>query len=69
MLFNIRTLLCVIGVPSESAANEWDADPILLAHRGLVRHAPDNLEAEGLAVEAAGKLSLTWAQIKTAASR
>ena len=29
----------------------------------------NNLQAEGLAVEPAGKLSLTWGQIKAAARR
>ena len=52
MSFNMCTLLCVIGASSESGANESDADPILLAHRGLVRHAPENtLPGFGAAVE------------------
>ena len=42
MLFKMPMLLCVIGAPPEPAANEPNADPILLAHRGLVRHAPEN---------------------------
>ena len=42
MLFNMPMLLCVIGAPPEPVANEPDANPILLAHRGLVRHAPEN---------------------------
>ena len=42
MLFNLPMLLCVIGAPPEPAANKSDTDPILLAHRGLVRHAPEN---------------------------
>ena len=42
MLFNMPMLLCMIGAPSEPTADESDADPILLAHRGLVRHAPEN---------------------------
>ncbi|MDE0013634.1 MAG: glycerophosphodiester phosphodiesterase family protein, partial [Candidatus Poribacteria bacterium] len=41
MSLNMRMLLCVIGA-SEPAVNESDAAPILLAHRGLVRHAPEN---------------------------
>ncbi|RKU28527.1 hypothetical protein C6499_09980 [Candidatus Poribacteria bacterium] len=42
MLFNLPMLLCVIGAPPEPGVNESDTDPILLAHRGLVRHAPEN---------------------------
>ena len=42
MLFNLPMLLCVIGAPPEPAVNKSDTDPILLAHRGLVRHAPEN---------------------------
>ena len=42
MSLNILMLSCVIAAPPEPAANETDADPILLAHRGVVRHAPEN---------------------------
>ena len=42
MSFNTLMFSCVIGAPSEPAPNESDANPILLAHRGLVRHAPEN---------------------------
>lgn len=42
MLFNLPMFLCVIGAPPEPAVNESNTDPILLAHRGLVRHAPEN---------------------------
>ena len=40
MSLNILMLSCVIAAPPEPAANESVADPILLAHRGVVRHAP-----------------------------
>ena len=42
MSFHTLMFSGVIGAPPEPAANESDADPILLAHRGLVRHAPEN---------------------------
>ena len=45
-------------------------DEVRLYDRALSqKEVSNNLKAEGLAVEAAGKLSLTWAQIKAAASR
>ena len=42
MSFNIPILTCVIAAPPKPAANESSTDPILLAHRGLVQHAPEN---------------------------
>ena len=42
MSLNILMLSCVIAAPPEPAANESVVDPILLAHRGVVRHAPEN---------------------------
>ena len=42
MLFNMLMLRCVIAVPPEPETNELPTDPILLAHRGLVQHAPEN---------------------------
>ena len=42
MSLNILMLSCVIAAPPEPAANASVADPILLAHRGVVRHAPEN---------------------------
>jgi len=45
-------------------------DEVRLYDRALSeKEVSNNLEAEGLAVEAAGKLSLTWGQIKAAANR
>ena len=45
-------------------------DEVRLYDRALSeKEVSNNLKAEGLAVEAAGKLSLTWAQIKAAAGR
>lgn len=42
MLFNMLMFRSVIAASPEPAANASSADPILLAHRGLVRHAPEN---------------------------
>ena len=42
MSFNMLMLTCVIATPSEPEIKESSADPILLAHRGLVQHAPEN---------------------------
>ena len=42
MSLSMLMLSCVIAAPPEAGADEGDADPILLAHRGLVRHAPEN---------------------------
>ena len=41
MSFNMLILMCVIAAP-EPEMNELPEDPILLAHRGLVQHAPEN---------------------------
>lgn len=35
-------LMCAIAVPPEPEMNASIVDPILLAHRGLVQHAPEN---------------------------
>ena len=52
MPFNISMLKCMITVPLEPAVNESVPDPILLAHRGLVQHAPENtLPAFAAAIE------------------
>ena len=42
MSFNMLMLKCVIAAPPEPEMNASPADPILLAHRGLVQHAPEN---------------------------
>ena len=42
MSFNMLMLMCVIAAPSETETNEAPGDPILLAHRGVVQHAPEN---------------------------
>ncbi len=42
MSLNMLMLICVIAAPSETETNESPGDPILLAHRGLVQHAPEN---------------------------
>lgn len=42
MSFNMSLLTCVIAAPPEPVTNASSADPILLAHRGLVQHAPEN---------------------------
>lgn len=42
MSFNIPLLTCMIAAPLASGTNASLADPILLAHRGLVQHAPEN---------------------------
>ena len=42
MSFNMLMLMCVITAPPEPETNELPKDPILLAHRGLVQHAPEN---------------------------
>ena len=41
MSFNMLMLMCVITAP-DPEMNELPGDPILLAHRGLVQHAPEN---------------------------
>ena len=41
MSFNMLMLMCVIAAP-EPEMNALPEDPILLAHRGLVQHAPEN---------------------------
>ncbi len=52
MSFNMLIFMCAIAAPPEPAANESVADPILLAHRGLVQHAPENtLPAFAAAIE------------------
>ena len=42
MSFNMLMFMCVIAAPPEPEMNESPRDPILLAHRGLVQHAPEN---------------------------
>ena len=42
MSFNMLIPMCVIAAPPEPEMNASSADPILLAHRGLVQHAPEN---------------------------
>ena len=42
MSFNMLVFMCVIAAPPEPETNESPRDPILLAHRGLVQHAPEN---------------------------
>ena len=42
MSFNMLMLMCVMAAPSEPETHESPRDPILLAHRGLVQHAPEN---------------------------
>ena len=42
MPFNMLMLTCVIAAPSEPKIHESPTNPILLAHRGLARHAPEN---------------------------
>lgn len=52
MSFNMLMLTCVIAASPEPMANESVADPIVLAHRGLVQHAPENtLPAFAAAIE------------------
>ena len=52
MSFNMLMFTCAIAVPPESTAHASVADPILLAHRGLVEHAPENtLPAFAAAIE------------------
>ena len=45
MVFNLPIILGTITAPAASTSDEQDRDPILLAHRGLVRHAPENTAA------------------------
>lgn len=55
---------------NEDFVHKGMIDEVRLYDRALSeKEVSNNLEAEGLAVEAAGKLSLTWAQIKAAVSR
>ena len=55
---------------NEDFVHKGMIDEVRLYDRALSeKEVSNNLEAEGLAVEAAGKLSLTWGQIKAAASR
>ena len=52
MSFNILMFTCAITALPESTAHAPVADPILLAHRGLVEHAPENtLPAFAAAIE------------------
>jgi len=67
MSFNMSILLCAVGAPPEPAANESDTDPILLAHRGLVRHAPENtLPGFAAAIELGLSLELDVYQTRDA---
>ena len=51
MSFNMLMLMCVIAAP-EPETNALPADPILLAHRGVVRYAPENtLPSFAVAIE------------------
>lgn len=55
---------------NEDFVHKGMIDEVRLYDRALSeKEVSNNLEAEGLAVEAAGKLSLTWGQIKAAVSR
>ena len=55
---------------NEDFVHKGMIDEVRLYDRALSeKEVSNNLEAEGLAVEAAGKLSLTWGEIKAAASR
>ena len=52
MSFNMLMLMCVIAAPPEPETDELPADPILLAHRGVVRYAPENtLPSFAVAIE------------------
>ncbi len=42
MPFNMLMFTCAIVALPEPTVNPSVADPILLAHRGLVEHAPEN---------------------------
>ena len=42
MPFNMQMLTSVIAAPSEPEMHEPPTNPILLAHRGVARHAPEN---------------------------
>ena len=55
---------------NEDFVHKGMLDEVRLYDRALSeKEVSNNLEAEGLAVEPAGKLSLTWGQIKAAAGR
>ena len=55
---------------NEDFVHKGMIDEVRLYDRALSeKEVSNNLNAEGLAVEAAGKLSLTWGQIKAAARR
>ncbi len=55
---------------NEDFVHKGMLDEVRLYDRALSeKEVLNNMEAEGLAVEPAGKLSLTWGQLKTAASR
>ena len=55
---------------NEDFVHKGMLDEVRLYDRALSeKEVVNNMEAEGLAVEPAGKLSLTWGQIKAAASR
>ncbi|MCY3739983.1 MAG: LamG domain-containing protein [Candidatus Poribacteria bacterium] len=55
---------------NEDFVHKGMLDEVRLYDRALSeKEVLNNMEAEGLAVEPAGKLSLTWGQIKAAASR
>lgn len=52
MPFNMLMFTCAIAALPEPTVNPSVADPILLAHRGLVEHAPENtLPAFAAAIE------------------
>lgn len=52
MSFNMPMLTCIIAASPEPTTNASVTDPILLAHRGLVEHAPENtLPAFAAAIE------------------
>ena len=55
---------------NEDFVHKGMLDEVRLYDRALTeKEVLNNMEAEGLAVEPAGKLSLTWGQIKAAANR
>ena len=55
---------------NEDFVHKGMLDEVRLYDRALSeKEVLNNMEAEGLAVEPAGKLSLTWGQLKTAAGR
>ena len=67
MSFNILTLTCAIAAPPEPTVDVSVADPILLAHRGLVEHAPENtLPAFAAAIELGLSIELDVYQTRDA---